>query len=255
MAWDAMLSMTGIKLELISDVDKYNFVEKGIRGGISFIGKRYSKANNPMVPNFDEKNPTTFVTYLDANNLYGWAMCKPLPTGNFEWVELTSLPQLSEGKGMILEVDLEYSAELHDHHNDYPLAPQSLKIECDWQSDYCKAVRDKHNIPTRVVPKLVTTLCNKTKYVLHYDNLVLYLSLGMKLTKIHRALSFNQSQWFKPYVDFNTHKRKEAKSRGDKFGNVFFKLMNNSVFGKTMENIRKRVDVRLVTSEQQMMKI
>ena len=106
MAWDAMLSMTGIKLELISDVDKYLFVEKGIRGGISFIGKRYSKANNPMVPSFDERNPTTFVTYLDANNLYGWAMCKPFPTGNFEWVELTSLPQLPEEKGMILEVNL-----------------------------------------------------------------------------------------------------------------------------------------------------
>ena len=82
MAWDAMLSMTGIKLELISDVDKYLFVEKGIRGGISFIGKRYSKVNNPMVPNFDEKKPTTFVTYLDADILYGWAMCKPLSTAN-----------------------------------------------------------------------------------------------------------------------------------------------------------------------------
>ena len=80
---------------------------------------------------------------------------------------------------MILEVDLEYPAELHDNHNDYPLTPQSLKIERDWQSDYCRAVRDKHNIPTGVVPKLVTTLCNKTKYVLHYDNLFLYLSLGL----------------------------------------------------------------------------
>ena len=266
MAWDAMLRMTGVKLELISDVDKYNFVEKGIRGGISFIGKRYSKANNPMVPNFDEKKPTTFVTYLDANNLYGWAMCKPLPTGNFKWNSskqndelLKSLAEIPKGRspleGMILEVDLEYPAELHDHHNDYPLAPQSLKIECDWQSDYCRAMRDKHNIPTGVVPKLVTTLCNKTKYVLHYENLVLYLSLGMKLTKIHRALSFDQSQWLKPYADFNTQRRKEAKSRGDEFGVIFFKLMNNSVFGKTMENIRKRVDVRLVTSEKQMIKI
>ena len=287
MAWDAMLSMTEIKLEVISDVDKYLFVEKGIRGGVSFIGKRYSKANNPMVSDFDEEKPTTFITYLDANNLYGWAMCKPLPTGNFEWLSDLDLLKLqvlitfkgptftsedfedflkenassaSKAKplgGSFLEVDLEYPAELHDHHNDYPIASQSLKIEYDWQSDYCRAVRDKHNIPTGSVPKLVTTLRKKTKYVLHYENLVLYLSLGMKLTKIHRALSFNQSQWLKPYIDFNTQRRKEAKSRGDKFGDAFFKLMNNSVFGKTMENIRKRVDVegRLVTSEQQMVKI
>ena len=266
MAWDAMLSMTGVKLELISDVDKYLFIEKGIRGGISFIGKRHSKANNPMVPDFDEKKPTTFVTYLDANNLYGWAMCKPLPTGNFKWNSpkqndelLKSLAGVAKGRspleGMILEVDLEYPAELHDHHNDYPLAPQSLKIECDWQSDYCRAMRDKHNISTGSVPKLVTTLRNKTKYVLHYENLVLYLSLGMKLTKIHRALSFDQSQWLKRYIDFNTQRRKEAKSRGDEFGDIFFKLMNNVVFGKAMENIRKRVDIRLVTSEKQMIKI
>ena len=269
MAWDAMLNMTGVKLELISDVDKYNFVDEGIRGGISFIGKRYSKANNPMVSDFDEEKPTTFITYLDANNLYGWAMCKPLPTGNFEWLSNLDLLKLqilisvgvnpidyvSDTKSLILEVDLEYPAELHDHHNDYPLAPQSLKIERDWQSDYCRAVREEHNVPTGLVPKLVNTLYNKTKYVLHYENLVLYLSLGMKLTKIHRALSFDQSQWLKPYVDFNTQRRKEAKSRGDKFGDVFFKLMNNAVFGKTMENVRKRVDIRLVTSEKKMIKI
>ena len=269
MAWDAMLKMTGVKLELISDVDKHNFIEKGIRGGISFIGKRHSKANNPMVSDFDEEKPTTFITYLDANNLYGWAMSKPLPTGNFEWqskldllklqilisVGVDPLDYVSDTKSLILEVDLEYPDKLHDHHNDYPLAPQSLKIERDWQSDYCRAVREKYNVPTGLVPKLVNTLHNKTKYVLHYENLVLYLSLGMKLTKIHRALSFDQSQWLKPYVDFNTQRRKEAKSRGDKFGDAFFKLMNNAVFGKTMENVRNRVKIRLVTSEKKMIKI
>lgn len=110
----------------------------------------------------------------------------------------------------------------------------------------------KHNIAVGTVPKLFTTLENKSKYVLHYENLLLYLSLGMRLTKIHSALSFDQSQWMKPCIDFNTERRKEAKSRGDKFGDNFFKLMNNAVFGKTMENIRKRVNVKLITSEKQL---
>ena len=269
MAWDAMLKMTGVKLELLSDPDKHNFIEKGIRGGTSFIGKRHSKANNPMVSDFDKEKPTSFITYLDANNLYGWAMSKPLPTGGFEWLSDLDLLKLqillsvggdtsdyvSDTKSLILEVDLEYPDKIHDHHNDFPLAPQKLKIERDLQSDYCKSVSERHGVPTGLVPKLVTTLHNKTEYVLHYENLVLYLSLGLKLKNIHRALSFEQSQWLKPYIDFNTQRRKEAKSKGDKFGDSFFKLMNNAVFGKTMENVRNRQKVRLVTNEKNMIKI
>ena len=259
LSWDAMLKMTDIKLELMVDIDMFQFIEKGMRGGISYIANRYGKANNKYMKNYDEKAPSKYIMYLDANNLYGWAMSQYLPTGNFKWlsqkqIEKTNLGEYTENskKGLILEVDLEYPQELHDLHNDYPLGPEKVKVAKDMLSDYCKKIADKFNISSGLVHKLIPTLNDKEKYILHYRNLQLYLSLGLKLKKIHRVLEFDQSPWLKQYIDFNTQKRTHAKNSFEK---DFFKLMNNSVFGKTMENIRKRVDVRLVTSKEKLSKL
>ena len=259
LSWDAMLKMTDIKLELMVDIDMFQFIEKGMRGGISYIANRYGKANNKYMKNYDEKTPSKYIMYLDANNLNGWAMSQYLPTGNFKWlsqnqIEKTNLGKYTENskKGLILEVDLEYPQELHDLHNDYPLGPEKVKVAKDMLSDYCKKIADKFNISSGLVHKLIPTLNDKEKYILHYRNLQSYLSLGLKLKKIHRELEFNQSPWLKQYIDFNTQKRTHAKNSFEK---DFFKLMNNSVFGKTMENIRKRVDVRLVTSKEKLLKL
>ena len=259
LSWDAMLKMTNIKLELMTDIDMFQFIEKGLRGGISYIANRYGKANNKYMKKYDEKAPSKYIMYLDANNLYGWAMSQYLPTGGFKWMTQKQIDKIDlakykkdSDKGIILEVDLEYPEELHDLHNDYPLAAEKIKVTNDMLSEYCKNISDKYNISIGLVHKLIPTLSNKKNYVLHYRNLQLYLSLGLKVDKIHRVLEFKQSPWLKQYIDFNTEKRKSAKNDFEK---DFFKLMNNSVFGKTMENIRKRIDVRLVTDENKLLKL
>ena len=144
-----------------------------------------------------------------------------------------------------------YPDELHLLHNDYPLAPEKLAASSDTLSDYCKKIADECEIKIGDVKKLIPNLGNKINYVLHYRNLQLYFSLWMKLAKIHRVLKFNQSDCMKKYIDFNTEKRTNA---ANNFEKDFFKLMINSVYGKTMENLRKRMNVRLVNNKKYFLK-
>ena len=196
------------------------------------ITKRDGKANNPfMGKEFDPDSPTKYLAYLDANNLYGWAMCNPLPVRNFEWMSDSELKDW-KNYSSVLEVDLEYPEDLHDLHNDYPLAPERLKIGG--------------------VEKLIPNLCNKSKYIIHHKTLKLYESLGLKIMRIHRGIKFEESAWLKPYITLNTDLRTNARNDSEK---DFFKLMNNSVFGKTMENIRNRVDISLVNDRRKAEKL
>ena len=227
LAWDACLKLTGIKLELLSDPNMLHMFEKGIRGGISMIPTRHSKANNKyMGEKFDPSEPSKFITYVDANNLYGWAMSKLLPTHGFKWVDEKDFDDWKNFP-CILEVDLKVPETLKDYFNDYPLAPE--------------------NLPINKVKKLLCTLYDKKKYVIHHETLKLYESLGIEIEKIHRIIGFEESAWMKPYIDLNTELRTKA---DNDFEKDFFKLMNNSVYGKTMENIRNRVDIRLINSEE-----
>ena len=216
LAWDAMLKMTGINIELITDIDMQLFIEKRLRGGISYIAHRYATANNKYIKNYDPNKQFSYIMYLDANNLYGWAMSQPLPYGNFRWVNADSVIPKKKGIGHIYEVDLEYPEELHDLHNDYPCAAEKIKVSDDMRSDYCREMKDKFNISSGNVNKLIPTLGDKKNYVLHEENLKLYLSLGLKLKKIHRVLEFSEKPWLKKYIDFNTEKRKNAKNAFEK---------------------------------------
>ena len=179
-----MLKKTKIEFEKISDIDKYLFIEKGTRGGVSYIVKIYAKASSKYMNDYDPEKLSTLITYLDKNSLYGWSMSGCLPYEKFEWLEnidefdVMSVNEKSD-IGYFLDVDLEYSKELHELQNDYPLAP----VSSDMLSTYCKNIADEYDIKGDNVKKLIPNLGNKTKYVLHYRNLQLYLSLGMKLTK------------------------------------------------------------------------
>ncbi|XP_071152225.1 uncharacterized protein [Mytilus edulis] len=253
LAWQAALKMTGVKLELLTDIDMHLFIEKGLRGGISMMSHRHAKANHKHVPNYDPNQPINHVMYLDANNLYGWAMSQALPVEGFRWLNDSEIENLNisdvvdnSKHGFILEVDLEYPRELHDDHNEYPLAPEKLKVTNDMLSPYAEKLLDDLNLKGTSTEKLIPNLHPKQKYVVHYRNLKLYLSLGMKLTKIHRVMTFEQRLWLKTYIDFNTEKRKLATNEFEK---DFFKLMNNAVFGKTMENLRKRTDIKLLNDQ------
>ena len=175
-----------------------------MRGGISYIAKRYSKANNKYMESYDSSKKSKYITYLDANNLYGWAMIQYLPYGRFKWLNQKEISDFclnfvseNSSTGYILEVDREYPSELHDMHNDYPLAPEKLEINQNMLPKYCFNIVNKYGIEIGGVNKLVPNLGNKSKYDIYYQNLPLYLSLGMKLTKVHRILKSKQSDWLK----------------------------------------------------------
>ena len=253
LSWDALLKRTGVELELFTDLEMHLFVERGIRGGISMVSKRYAKANNPLVPDYDPSKPNSYIMYLDANNLYGWAMSKPLPKRDFKWkrvmpTEEDILKKKENARnGWILEVDLEYHAELHEEHNSYPLAPEKKVVKKECMSDYQKRLMKVLELKPPDSEKLLLTLKNKNNYVVHYRNLQFYLKQGMKLKRVHRVLEFEQECWMEPYIRMNAEFRKKAKNDFEK---NFYKLMNNSVFGKTMENLRNRADIKIVRSNE-----
>ena len=253
LSWEALLKKTGVELKLLTDVEMHLFVERGMRRGISMVSNRYAKANNPLVRDCDPSKPNKNIMYLDANNLYGWTMSKPLPKRDFKWkrimpTEEDIIKKKENSKNRwILEVDLEYSAELHEQHNSYPLAPEKKVVKKECMSDYQKRLMKDLELKPPDSEKLLLTLDDKSNYVLHYRNLQFYLKQGMKLKRVHRVLEFEQECWMEPYIRMNTEFRKNAKSDFEK---NFYKLMNNSVFGKTMENLRNRVDIKIVRSSE-----
>ena len=230
-----LLKKTNVGLELLTDYDMLLMVKEGIRGGICHSIHRYAKANNKYIKNYNNNEESSYIQYLDNNNLYGWAMSKKLPVNGFRWLDSDKINETNEvfiknynennNKGYIFEVDVRYPKRLHDLHSDLTILPERMEI------NKCK--------------KLICNLSNKKKYVIHLNSLKQALNHGLKLKKIYRVIEFNQKEWLKPHIDMYTELRKAAKNDFEK---GLFKLMNNSVFGKTMENIRKHRDIKLVTT-------
>lgn len=232
LAWQAMLKETKCVLDLLTDIDMVLMVESGIRGGLTQCVTRYVKANNKYVPDYNETQDSLYLGYFDANNLYGWAMSNPLPHSDFKWVNPELFPDINTipkngDIGYILDCDFEYPEQLHDHHYDLPLLAR------------------REIPPEGKYPKLMMTVNHKERYIAHFWVVQQALQLGLRITKIHRVIQFAQSCWLKPYIDSNTKRRAAATSA---FQKDFYKLMNNAIFGKTLENKRKHKKVKLVTS-------
>ena len=169
-------------------------------------------------------------------------MIKKLPVGNFKWIEKVDISKFDEkfmknydensDKGYILEVDVEYPKNLHKLHSDLAFLPERMEI------NKCS--------------KLVCNVQNKENYVIHIRALKQALNNGSKSQKVHRVIRFDQEAWLKPYIDMNTKLRMQAKNEFEK---DFFKLMNNSVFGKTLEKVRNHRDIILETTNKQRSKL
>ena len=209
LAWQACLKKTNVELELLTDYDMLLMVEEGIRGGICHAVQRYANANNKYMKDYDKKKKSSYIQYLDANNLYGKAMTEKLPVRGFRWMENT------------FKIDEE---NLQNLHSDLPFLPE----------------------------RMICNLNDKKNYIVHINVLKQALDHGLKLKKVHRIIEFEQEAWLKEYIDVNTELRKKAPNDFEK---DFFKLMNNAVFGKTMENVRKHRDIKLVKTDKKRNKL
>ena len=234
LAWQACLNNTNIELELLTDYDMLLMVEEGIRGGICHAVQRYAHANNKYMNDYDRKKKSSYIQYLDANNLYGKAMTEKLPVKGFTWMDdiskidedFVKVYNKNDNKSYLLDVDVDYPSKLQNLHSDLPFLPERMVINN--------------------TKKLVCNLNDKKNYIVHSNVLKQALDHGLKLRKVHRIIEFEQKAWLKEYIDVNTELRKKATNDFEK---DFFKLMNNAVFGKTMENVRKHRDIKLVKTE------
>ena len=219
LAWQACLKKTNVELELLADYDMLLMIEEGTRGGICHAMQRYAKANNKYMKDYDKKKKSSYIQYLDANNLYGKPMTEKLPVRGFKWVnDISKMDEdfvkdydKNDNKGYILEVDVDYPNKLQNLHSDLPFLPERMVISN--------------------TKKLVSNLNDKKNYVVHINVLKQAIDHGLKLRKVHRVIEFDQEAWLKEYIDVNTELRKKATNDFEK---DFFKLINNAVFRKTM---------------------
>ena len=243
------------------------FFQNMIRGGQSFISHRYAKANNEYCPDYDKNLDKSYIQYFDMTNLYGWSMKQKLPYKNFEWLDNKDIESLNnifinndidkferlinknenEDIGFCFEVDLIYPEELHKLHNMYPLAPEKYTPELEDLSEFTinmkKQLRNKDNVKLDKTPLLIQTLNNKYNYNIHYKTLLLYMKLGLKVSKVHKGIKFNQTDFMSEYIDMNTNLRNQAKNGFEK---DLYKLLNNSVYGKTFENVLNYSNIKFV---------
>ena len=263
LSWDSFLKHTteeykeqgkdAFHIELLTDMDMYLLFEKSIRGGLSQISKRYAKANHKELSTYNPNAIDEYILYLDANNLYGGGMSCHLPEKDFKWNNdewntdrILALDDFGN-TGYLFEVDLHYPKELHDLHNGYALASENINIKNTMLNAWQQEGRKDTSIQ-----KLTTSFFDKIQYGVNYRLLKLFLKQGLIITKFHRVVQYTQSNYMASYINKNTEERKNAKNDFEK---DFYKLMNNSVYGKTMENVRNRINFKLVSTAEEALRI
>ena len=267
LAFDAMLKVTKAKIELFTDIDMVLMTEKGIRGGLTQVAKKHAITNNKYLPSSDKSKKNVFLQYLDANNLYGYAMIQKLPLDGYKWADVSIFTDdfvknynVDSDKGYLLEVDVEYPDELRVAHEDLPFLPerrvkmskQHNEYEFDKRTKAHSKVYKTFNMNQEPNKKFLATVQDKNKYVVNISTLKQALNHGLRLKKVYSVIEFNQAHWLKPYIDMNTELRKVAKNDFEK---NFFKPLNNAVFGKMMENVRKRREIKLIVTEERRKKL
>jgi len=290
LTWLAGLKYTGVSLKHYKEntLNKSEFFETGIRGGVSSVlGNRYVNCYNKKVsPEYgdfkqinkdeaekilksfdnikdgDSSNQVVedvlkenYLLYYDYNSLYASCMVQELPTGEMEWSDNLEYSKTLNGiknPGYVYEVDLEYCKELKDKTKYFPFCPEKIKPYINEFTEYQNSTIPEHYKPTK---KLILTQHNKTNYIVEGRMLDWYLNHGMKLIKIHKKLEYKKSSWLKSYIEFNVEKRNEAKDNKDIFGKTFFKLMNNAFYGKTLENVRNRQNIEIVSDRNKYLQV
>ena len=264
MTWDSAFKMTGCEVDLLSDAEMFEFFERGIRGGMTFVNKHFVRVNSERVPDvYDSTKKHTDILYVDANNLYGNALSQKLPQSEFKWMSERELAEVNISEfdyvggdvAHIFEVDMEYPPEVQDVSRDVPFCPEKETIGASELSEVMRAQWEdlsatrygRSGVPYKGCQKLLLTHWNREKYVVHGRVLQFYLKKGMRLTKIHRAIRFKQSAFFEPYISYNSRRRQQAVNSFEK---DYYKLRNNALFGKTMENVRRRLKFRLCNTEE-----
>ena len=260
LSWDAMLKQTFCKLTLQHDPEIFRMIDSGMRGGICHVATRYARANNKyMGALYRPSEPDSYICYWDATNLYGWALMQTLPTGELTWLtehecsldhirDLLATPLFHSEQQYILEVDMECPIEMQDAWDEFPPAPEMMSINARMlSSKQVELYRDYYGEAGKPHSrKLICSFLPKRHYVVHSELLKYYIKIGMRLTHVHRGVKFNVSKIIGTYIEQNSERRAVAKAAGEKVREEFLKRMNVSIYGKTIENVKKRSDIRLL---------
>ena len=256
LSWSGALKVGKLKIEIPQSKEIHDFIDNNLRGGVAQGSIPYSKANNPLLKDYDSTKPISYIYFFDCNGLYARAMEEKLPYNDWVKVDVHSEDWLNiqtDGEhGYWLEVDLSYPSNLHDAHDGFPLCPEHYQVNFNELSNYQLSLANRYNLKETKIKKLMTTFHDKNKIGLHIRLLQFYCKFGLELTKVHRVFKFRQANFLKKYMDMcHWFKTSSDSAVMRQFG----KLLANSLYGKLCEDVKKQREIKLTTKDKVAQKI